>query len=182
VNLISHFHTIREFLPDMLESGQGTIVTLASVLGYLGCAQLCKYYDNACKALIAKFLLADYTAAKAGLIAMHASLREELRYSGNPAAANISTILVAPGQLSTSLFGGIRTPSQFLAPVVEPVELAKEIVAMVDSGRSGEIRVPFYAEWIPVLQALPAGLQRVIRSWSGLDRAMLQSVQRPKRA
>jgi len=113
---------------------------------------------------------------------MHSSLREELRHSENPAADNINTILVAPGQLSTSLFGSVKTPSQFLAPVVEPVELAREIVAMVDSRRSGEIRVPFYAEWIPVLQALPAGLQRVIRSWSGLDRAMLESVQRQKTA
>lgn len=111
---------------------------------------------------------------------MHASLQAELRYSANPAASNIKTILVAPGQLSTSLFAGVRTPSKFFAPVVEPVELAKEIVAMVDSGRSGEIRVPFYAEWIPVLQALPAGLQRVLRSWSGLDLAMIDSLKRQK--
>lgn len=42
VNLISHFHTIREFLPGMLEENRGTIVTVASVLGYLGCAKLCR--------------------------------------------------------------------------------------------------------------------------------------------
>lgn len=123
---------------------------------------------------------ADYTAAKAGLLAMHASLREELRHSEHLAASNIRTVLVAPGQLSTALFGRVNTPSKFLAPLVEPVELAKEIVAMVDSGRSGDIRVPFYAEWIPVLQALPAGLQRIARSWSGLDRAMIESLQREK--
>jgi short-subunit dehydrogenase len=124
--------------------------------------------------------LADYTAAKAGLLATHASLRAELRHSENPAASNIGTVLVVPGQLSTALFGGVKTPSRFLAPLVEPVELAKEIVAMVDSGQSGEIRVPFYAEWIPVVQALPAGLQRIVRSWSGLDRAMVDSLQRRK--
>lgn len=106
---------------------------------------------------------------------MHASLREELRYSQHPAASNIKTILVAPGQLRTSLFGRVRTPSKFLAPLIEPVELAKEIVVMVDSGRSGEIRLPFYAEWIPALQALPAGAQVLIRRWSGLDRAIIES-------
>ncbi len=62
VNLLSHFHTIRTFLPGMLatETG-GTIVTISSVLGKLGASHL-----------------ADYTAAKAGLIAMHNSLPPEL--------------------------------------------------------------------------------------------------------
>lgn len=41
VNTLSHFHAIHTFLPGMLEQGRGTIVTVASVLGYLGCANLC---------------------------------------------------------------------------------------------------------------------------------------------
>lgn len=40
VNLLSHFHIIRDLLPDMLEEGRGTIVTIASVLGYIGVANL----------------------------------------------------------------------------------------------------------------------------------------------
>ena len=42
VNLMSHFHTIRMLLPGMLEEGKGTIVTVASVLGHLGCVNLGK--------------------------------------------------------------------------------------------------------------------------------------------
>jgi short-subunit dehydrogenase len=42
VNTLSHFHTVRTFLPGMLEEGHGTIVTVSSVLGYLGCANLCE--------------------------------------------------------------------------------------------------------------------------------------------
>jgi NAD(P)-dependent dehydrogenase (short-subunit alcohol dehydrogenase family) len=42
VNLLSHFYTIRAFLPGMLEDERGTIVTVASVLGHLGAANLCK--------------------------------------------------------------------------------------------------------------------------------------------
>lgn len=105
---------------------------------------------------------------------MHASLRAELYNSQHPGAPNIKTILVAPGQLSTPLFAGIRTPSNFLAPVVEPVELAKEIVQMIDSGCSGEIMLPLYAKWIPLLGALPVGFQRIVRWWSGMDKAMLE--------
>jgi short-subunit dehydrogenase len=40
---MSHFHTVRALLPYMLEEDRGSIVTVSSVLGYLGCAYLCKY-------------------------------------------------------------------------------------------------------------------------------------------
>jgi hypothetical protein len=61
---------------------------------------------------------------------------------------------------------------------VEPVELAREIVGMIDSGCSGEIAMPLYARWIPVLATLPVGIQKIVRGWSGLDGAMLQLSQK----
>ncbi|RMX80691.1 hypothetical protein D0869_07364 [Hortaea werneckii] len=157
INLLSHFHTLRTFLPSMLASETGgTIVTVASVLGKLGASSL-----------------SDYTSAKAGLIAMHNSLLAELKSTSAPAGAQkIRTILVTPGQLSTPLFAGVKTPSSFFGPVVEPVELAKEIVRMVDAGESGNISMPLYARWIEWLHVLPAGLQRVARQMAGIDDAM----------
>jgi NAD(P)-dependent dehydrogenase (short-subunit alcohol dehydrogenase family) len=157
VNTLSHFNTIRTFLPGMLTSEDGgTIVTVASVLGKLGASHL-----------------SDYTASKAALIAMHASFRAELSSPTAPdGAGNIRTILVTPGQLSTKLFEGVQTPSSFFGPVVEPVELAREIVRMVDTGQSGEISLPLYARYIDWLHVLPAGLARVVRGLSGMDRAM----------
>jgi short-subunit dehydrogenase len=44
VNLLSHYHTVQAFLPGMLEAERGTIVTVASVLGHLGCANLCMFH------------------------------------------------------------------------------------------------------------------------------------------
>ncbi|WPH00373.1 Hypothetical protein R9X50_00320000 [Acrodontium crateriforme] len=157
VNLISHFNTIRTFLPAMLASPTGgTIVTVASVLGKLGARNL-----------------SDYTASKAGLIAMHASLRAELSSSAAPPGAeNVRMVLVTPGQLSTALFKGVKTPSSFFGPVVEPVGLAREIVKMVDAGQSGEISLPLYARWIECLHVLPVGVQRMVRWLSGMDQAM----------
>ena len=134
----------------------GTIVTISSVLGKLGASHL-----------------SDYTAAKSGLIAMHNSMRAELASQHAPEGAdNIRTILVTPGQLSTNLFAGVETPSSFFGPVVEPVELAREIVRMIDAGESGEISMPFYARWIDWLHVLPVGVQRILRRLSGVDRAM----------
>jgi len=157
INLVSHFNTIRTFLPGMLASETGgTIVTVASVLGKLGASHL-----------------SDYTAAKAGLIAMHTSLSAELKSStAAEGPSGIRTILVTPGQLSTSLFAGMDTPSSFFGPVVEPVELAREIVRMVDAGESGEISMPFYARWVEWIHVLPVGVQRVARWASGVDTAM----------
>ena len=151
VNLLSHFHTIQTFLPRMLLSENGgTIVTVSSVLAHLGCANL-----------------SDYTAAKAGLLALHASLTAEL--VRHP---KVKTLLVTPGQISTSLFEGVDTPSNFLGPVLEPVDVAKEIIAAIDAGVSGELAMPLYARWIVVLNILPVGLQRVLRWASGVDKAM----------
>ena len=151
VNLLAHFYTIQTFLPGMLISDNGgTIVTVSSVLAHLGCANL-----------------SDYTAAKAGLVALHASLSAELvKYP------NIKTLLVTPGQIATPLFEGVRTPSNFLAPVLEPVDVAKEIIAAIDAGVSGELAMPLYARWIGVLDVLPVGLQKVLRWASGMDKAM----------
>lgn len=161
INLLSHYFTIQAFLPGMLaRPGGGTIVTVSSVLGQLGASHL-----------------SDYTAAKAGLIAMHASLNAELSaLSGEsepqPGANNIRTILVKPGQLTTPLFEGVKTPSTFFGRVVEPPELASQIIDMVRGGESGVIAEPLYARWIEFLGILPYGLQGVARMLSGVDNAM----------
>ncbi|CZT17321.1 related to a retinal short-chain dehydrogenase/reductase [Ramularia collo-cygni] len=161
VNLISHFNTIRTFLPSLLASETGgTIVTVASVLGKLGAGNL-----------------TDYSASKAGLIAMHTSLRAELSSASAPEGAeNIRMVLVTPGQLSTQLFAALDTPTNFFGPVVETVELAREIVRMVDAGESGEISMPLYTRWVEWNSILPASVQKLLRMISGIDQAMGKAV------
>ncbi|KAF4546090.1 Short-chain dehydrogenase/reductase SDR [Lasiodiplodia theobromae] len=156
VNLLAHYNTLQTFLPGMFNAPNGgTIVTVSSVLGKVGAA-----------------CLSDYTAAKAGLIAMHTSLQAELRQSPKPGAKNIRTILVTPGQLGTQLFGDLDTPSGFLAPIVEPVQVAQAIIRMIDAGEGGEISFPLYARWMEWMNVLPSGLQWIIRGASGVDDAM----------
>ncbi|ETS79108.1 hypothetical protein PFICI_08961 [Pestalotiopsis fici W106-1] len=150
-NLLSHFYTIKEFLPGMLRSEVGgTIVTVSSVIGHLGAARL-----------------SDYAAAKAGVTALHKSLAAELQEY-----PEIKTIIVTPGQLSTPLFYGVQSPNSFIAPVVEPVDVAKEVIAAIDLGVSDHIGAPLYARWIDWYNVLPVGLQRIARNISGIDRSM----------
>ena len=69
------------------------------------------------------------------------------------------------------MFKGMKTPSNFLAPVVAPIELAKEIVRTIDSGWSGEVVLPLYARTTALIPALPVGLQKIVKTLSGMDRA-----------
>lgn len=151
-NLVASFFTLKTFLPAIIRGAHGgTVVTISSVIGKIGAAGL-----------------TDYAAAKAGLIALHHSLTAELCQS-HP---DIRTILVTPGQLSTPLFYGVQTPNSFLAPVVEPVEVAKEIINTIDNGYAESISQPLYSSLIDWYHVLPLGLQRVIRRLAGIDTAM----------
>ncbi|KAL4811503.1 hypothetical protein BDV18DRAFT_10374 [Aspergillus unguis] len=153
-NLVAVVHTCQLFLPHMLSSENGgTIVNVSSVLGQLCAAGL-----------------ADYSASKAGLSALHRTLEAELRVSGN--ADKVKTILVETGQISTPLFKSITTPNSFFAPVLEPIRVAQEIVTMVDQGRSGIIRLPTFAMFANLFRALPAGCQQIARYLSGIDSAV----------
>jgi all-trans-retinol dehydrogenase (NAD+) len=61
VNTISHLHTIREFLPGMIASKRGHIVSIASMAGIVGVPGL-----------------SDYCASKFGAVAIDETVRLEL--------------------------------------------------------------------------------------------------------
>ena len=156
-NLLAAVNVYQLFLPRMLTAPNGgTIVTVSSVLGQLCAAGL-----------------ADYSASKAGLSALHRSLEAELRVSGDD--AKVKMILVESGQIATPLFESVTTPSRFFAPVLEPVQVAQAIVSAVDSGRGGVIRLPAFAMLVNWYAVLPASVQRLARYLSGIDSAVAQA-------
>jgi len=81
------------------------------------------------------------------------------------------TVLLHPGQLGTTLFAGVRSPSAFLGRVVGVGEAARRVVAAVDTGRHVEEGWPLYARWIAWMGVLPPGLRGLARRWAGLDEA-----------
>ena len=135
----------------MLALNKGSIVTISSVLSHLG-----------------PKLLSDYSSTKSAISTLHHSLTAELGGVDSP----IKTLLVETGQMSSDLFAGVQTPSNFFAPVLEPVDVAKEIIAAVDAGKGGVLAMPSYARWIQWMKVLPVSLQRYLRWWSGCDEAM----------
>ncbi|KAK2806142.1 hypothetical protein FQN51_008096 [Onygenales sp. PD_10] len=153
-NLFSFFHTLQVFMPGMLNAPHGgTIVTVSSVLSYLTAAGL-----------------SDYTATKAAIAAVHKTVEAELRVSGDD--KKVKMLLVETGQMATPLFDGVETPNNFFAPVLEPVEVAREIIRAIDSGNGGVIRLPAFAKLASWYAVLPVGVQRVARYLSGIDMAV----------
>ncbi|OOQ82214.1 putative short-chain dehydrogenase/reductase family protein [Penicillium brasilianum] len=157
-NLMAAFHLYQVFLPGIVAEAEngGTIVTVSSVLGQLSPAGL-----------------SDYSASKAGLSALHRTMEAEFRSDGR-----IKMLLVETGQMATPLFDWVRTPSHFFAPVLEPVEVAREIVAAVDSGRGGVLRLPAFARLVNWYAVLPGAVQLASRYFSGIDNAVSSSIQK----
>ena len=107
VNAISHFYTIKEFLPDMIKANQGHIVTIASMAGLNGSPQM-----------------TDYCASKYAAVGLDESLRRELKFIGS----NVKTTCICPFFIDTGMFAGVRSRFSFLLPVLKEEKVAKRII------------------------------------------------------
>jgi NAD(P)-dependent dehydrogenase (short-subunit alcohol dehydrogenase family) len=149
-NIMAHYNTLRLFLPGMVNVQRGSVVTVSSVLATLP--------PKACSL---------YAPTKAATTTLHHALTAELAEY-----PFIKTLLVTPGQMSTPLFNGVKTPNNFWAPVLEPVDVAKEVIAAIDEGKGGEIAMPLFSRWAAVFWVLPVSVRRALRALSGMDKAM----------
>ncbi|UDD61259.1 hypothetical protein AFCA_008639 [Aspergillus flavus] len=153
-NLMGPVHTIRTILPQMIASKRNaSIVNVSSVVAHV--------YPGG---------LSDYTASKAALSALHHCLDAEARYYGYE--ERIKFFLVEVGQMETPLFKWVKTPYELLTPVLSPKYVAEKVITAVESGCGRLIRLPRYASWACVYDALPTVMQQYARQLGGLDRAM----------
>ncbi|EAW16920.1 putative NADP(+)-dependent dehydrogenase [Aspergillus fischeri NRRL 181] len=121
-NLLAPFLLSREFLPTMICRNHGHIFNIASMSAYIPAPGL-----------------ADYAASKAGLIAFHECLSQELRVQNRP---KVRTSLAVLGFTKTPLFKGETNQSQFLMPVLHVDTVVDAIVDTLDSGLSQTIFLP----------------------------------------
>ncbi|KAF8138370.1 retinal short-chain dehydrogenase reductase [Boletus edulis] len=154
VNTFAHFWTLKAFLPKMIEKNSGHIVTLASVMSFVGSAQM-----------------SDYSASKAALLNMHESLRYELdnRYH----SLGIRTTLVCPGHVRTPLFSTATFPddhlSRFFVPSLDPVTVVKAITSALDSQESRTIYLPFYTYSALIMKLLPSFIRDLAQKLTYAD-------------
>ncbi|KAJ1942258.1 hypothetical protein GGF37_003192 [Kickxella alabastrina] len=153
VNLTSHFHLIRQFLPAMIAANRGHIVSIGSIVSFLGTPQA-----------------STYCASKGGVKLLHESMRREVvsRYK----ADNVQFSIAYPGIINTGLFGGIDL-GQFFMPTLRPDSIARSVFAALASGTGNEIFLPRLANILPLLYAVPASTRSsIINLISSGDTAM----------
>lgn len=151
VNTLGMFWTCRAFLPEMIESGAGHLVTIASAAGTVGVARL-----------------ADYCASKWAAVGFDEALRMEFRHT----APGVKTTVVCPYFLDTQMFHGVRTRFSWLLPILRGDAVADKIVAAVERDRP-RLMMPWIVYFVPLLRGLlPVRLFDATAELLGINRSM----------
>ncbi|KAJ1934934.1 hypothetical protein FBU59_005533 [Linderina macrospora] len=153
VNLTSHFHLIRQFLPGMIKAQRGHIVTIGSIVSFAGTPQA-----------------TTYCASKGGVKLLHESLRREVasRYG----ASNIRFSIAYPGVIDTGLFKGLDL-GQFLMPNLKPHAIARAVFSALAAGEGRDIYLPKAGGILPLIYMMSPGVRAwIVNSVSGGDSAM----------
>ncbi|KAL8283929.1 hypothetical protein RQP46_005361 [Phenoliferia psychrophenolica] len=159
INVLAPFALVKEILPNMLKIGRGHIVTVSSVVGLYGAAQL-----------------SAFSASQHALVGLHDSLRSEVKYRhGDP---QIRTTLVVPGRIRATLSSSSSDPIpsvsplvDFLAPAVNTHDVAKQIIAALETEQSREIFMPRIGGWLWVMKGLPSWASDCVFWLSGVNEA-----------
>ena len=150
VNIMAHFWTVKTFLPDMIGSNNGHIVTIASAGGILGSARL-----------------VDYSASKFAAFGFDEALRAELKKQKQ----NIQTTVVCPYFIKGEMFAGVKTRFSFLLPILDPDDVAERIVSGIGRKKRRVIMPPMvYATWL--LRLLPVDIFDWVATLLGVHSTM----------
>jgi len=150
VNILSHFWTVKAFLPDMIKADSGHLVTIASAGGIVGSAGL-----------------VDYSASKFAAFGFDEALRAELKQW----RLNIRTTVVCPFFINTGMFAGVQSRFPCLLPILNDDEVAERIVRAVARGTERVILPPFvYTTW--PLRLVPVKVFDWVVTLLGVNNAM----------
>lgn len=145
INLISHWSTIQEFMPDMIAKKKGHIMSVASLASFVALAGA-----------------VDYSATKAALLALHEGLTQELKHQYK--CPEIKTTIVHPGWTKSAITSheaikaGLNKAG---ASLLEPEDVAHAMVKQIIAAKSGQIVLgPVVA---PKIRAFPIWLQEIVR-------------------
>jgi all-trans-retinol dehydrogenase (NAD+) len=150
VNILAHFWTVKAFLPDMIRSNSGHIVTIASAAGILGSAWL-----------------ADYSASKFAAFGFDEALRAEFKKQ----KLNIQTTVVCPYFIKSDMFAGVKTRFSFLLPILDAERVSERIVNAI-ARKKRRLLMPalVYSTWL--LRLLPVDVLDWVATLLGVNDAM----------
>ena len=150
VNVLSLYWMTQAFLPAMIQSNHGCVVTISSASGLLGVAKL-----------------TDYAASKFAAFGFMESLRSELRMKGS----SVNTLTVCPHYIGTGMFDGVQTKFPWLLPILEEAKVAAKILQSVEKGKA-QLVLPKFVNVIPVTRILPVRAFDKVTDFFGVNRTM----------
>lgn len=145
INIISHWSTVQEFLPDMLIKKKGHIMGVASLASFVTLAGA-----------------ADYSCTKAALLAFHEALAQELKHRHK--CPQVKSSIIHPGWTRSALTAnpgvaaGLKRAS---VKLLEPEDVAKAMVKQIIEAKSGQVILG--PSIVTGVRALPLWIQEVIR-------------------
>ncbi|KAK1999572.1 short chain dehydrogenase [Colletotrichum falcatum] len=126
VNVLGLLWTVRAFLPAMIAGNRGHVLVTASSTAFVTIAGM-----------------ADYSASKAAVGSLVEGLHTELKHRyGNPAVA---VSVIYPATIGTAMFRNLDIPDTFLAPVLDPDEVAQKMFEILSRGQSENVFMPAFA-------------------------------------
>jgi all-trans-retinol dehydrogenase (NAD+) len=150
VNTLSHFWTVKAFLPQMIERGRGHIVTISSASALIGVPKL-----------------ADYAASKWAAMGFDESLRAELR----TLAPAIQTTVVCPYYIDTGMFHGVKSRFPRLLPILSETEVAESVVSAMQRNKR-RVMMPPLVHLVPLMRLLPVSAFDFLATFLGVNASM----------
>ncbi|NXP70944.1 RDHE2 dehydrogenase, partial [Ramphastos sulfuratus] len=111
VNTMAHFWTYKAFLPAMVASNHGHLVSIASAAGLVGVNRL-----------------SDYCASKHAAVGFAESVDLEMKDLGKN---GVKTTIVCPFVINTGMFDGCEAKWPTLLPILEPEYVAEKIMTAI---------------------------------------------------
>jgi all-trans-retinol dehydrogenase (NAD+) len=150
VNMLAHFWTVKAFLPDMIRSNSGHIVTVASAGGVVGTAWL-----------------TDYSASKFAAFGFDEALRAEFKKQ----KLNIHTTVVCPYFIRSDMFAGVKTRFSRLLPILDAEHVSERIINAIARKKRRLLMPPLvYSVWL--LRLLPVDVFDWVATRLGVNDAM----------
>ncbi len=150
VNLISHWSTVKEFLPSMIAQNKGHIVTVASMASFLVVPTA-----------------VDYSTSKAGALAFHEGLTAEIKHVYK--APGVVTSVAHPTWVSTPMTAPASDAiEKHHGKMMTPDHVAGRILSQIFSRRGGQLIIPDQLSWVSGIRGFPNWMQEVIRDGTGI--------------
>lgn len=154
INAFANVHLAQEFVPHMVQHNHGHYMTVASSGSYF-----------------TPPMMSSYCMSKAAALAFHEELRSELRVLYK--APRVRTSIVTPTKVRTLLGAGLKdTDNAFVAPTLEPIQVARAMVDALNSGLSHSVSQPLFTKVLPFVRAMPDWFRALLAAVGKTDSAV----------